>query len=464
VLVANAEVNPGLRSTVSNAGIEYAKNVLQPRLIQEVKTAKLPDFSGSGHHAKVDLSQFHIEEFGIAKSSIVVSSPNVGTVSISGISLRLSFHWHYKYRHLVSDHGSADVHTSGASTKVSAHIGRDANGAPTVTVSDTGFDVGDLSIKLHGGASWLYNLIISNFKGRIRSAINKEVRAKMSSTIGTLVKEALASVPLSHDFGHGVSLCYALADQPSVISDFGGRMVVGSVAEFYATKEGRGKSPFKPTGMPKTLAKSAPGPMVELFMNEYFFNTFSWAFIHAGNLHMQIDQNSAPDQYKALFTTGHYASAAPGLVQKYGKDSLIRLDFDVTQVPTLYFQPDGFQLKTSAMLTLEVKQGDKYVKVIGLTLTLLSSGSISIKGTSVYGHLKTFKVTATVSSSIIGEVNVTLLQDLLNFVGSFVTGVVNKMLAPGVPLPVVKGVSFVDPKIIWGTNYVAITSSFQYKP
>jgi len=472
VLAASAEVNPGLRTTVSNDGIDYARKVSQPILIEEVKKLTLPDIEEKVHtpvgKVKFSITNMHLTEFNISKSSIVMTAPNIATVSISGMSVKLYLNWRYKktvFHAHVGDHGHADVHTKGASTKISAQIGRDPKtGAPTVTISDTGFDVGDLNIKLHGGASWLYNFFIKVFKGKIRSSINKELRSKLSSTIGTMVKKALASVPMSHDFGNGMSLCYALADRPSVISDFGGRFVAGSVAESYATKEGRGKSPFKPSPMPNTTATSAPGPMLELFVNDYAINTLSYAFVHSGNTNMQIDQKNAPEEMKPMLVSDYYIKAAPGLVKKYGSNIPIRIDFAVTQVPTVLMQPEGFAMNTAASLGLDVFINNTYTKVLALNLSTFVRGNASIKGTSLVGHLDVASITATLQASSIGDVSIPDMQDVVKVTVNLASKQVNAVLAKGVPLPVVKGVSFVDPKIVWGQNYVVIATRFSYKP
>jgi len=468
VLAVNAEVDPGLRSTVSNAGIEYAKSIVQPMLIEEVSKMTFPSIEEKVHtpvgKVKFTISDIHFTEFAIAKSSITMTSPNVATVSISGMSMKLYLHWHYK-KSFIHDSGHADVSTDGASTKISAEIGMDpSTGAPTVTISDTGFDVGSLHIKLHGGASWLYNLFIKAFHDKIRNSINKELRSKLSSTIGALVKQALESVPLSHDFGNGISLCYALADRPSVIDDFGGRFVAGSVAEFYATKEGRGKSPFKPSAMPKTTATSTPGPMLELFVNDYAINTLSFAFVHSGNTNMMIDDKNAPEEVKPMLVSDYYTKAVPGLVKKYGSKIPIRFDFTVTEVPTVMMQPEGFVMKAAATLGLDVFVNNTYTNVLDLDLSILVRGTASTKDTTLVGHLDVANVTATLKTSSVGDVSIPDMHDVVTITVNLANKQINDILAKGMPLPVVKGVSFVDPKIVWGSNYVVIATSFSYKP
>jgi len=376
----------------------------------------------------------------------------------------LDMNWRYTSS-WVKDHGTADIQSSGASTSIKAAIGRNPKtGAPAITVSDTGFDCGDLEIKLHGGASWLYNALIKSFKGRIRDAINKEVRQKMQDTINQMLTKALSTVPMSYDFGNGISLCYELADDPAVIPDYGKRFVSGSVAESFVTKEGRGKSGFKPSAMPKTTATSAPGPMLELFINEYAINTLSYAYVKSGNTQMVIDDKNAPAEAKPLLVSGYYVSAAPGLVKKYGDDAPLRMDFEVGEVPTLAMLPEGFQLKTAGMLTMEVNQSNTFIKAIGMNLNILVAGSVTLKNTTIIPHLDVINVTCTIASSSVGEVDPQGMQDLIDFTTTYATAQLNDKFADGIPLPVVKGLTFVEPKIVWGSNYLAIASAFSYKP
>jgi len=464
LIAAAAEVNPGLRTTISNDALDYLRKTLQPVLIEEVKTAKIPDMSDDVSHVHIYLTDIKLSEFNLEKSSVVLSTPNFGTLSLSGISVHLNMNWRYN-AHIAKDHGTAEVHTSGASTSIKVALARNPKtGAPAVTVTDTGFDCGDFDIKMHGGASWLYNMIIKSFKGKIRDSINKAVREKMQDTINQMVTKALATVPMSVDFGNGISLCYELADDPAVIPDYGKRFVAGSVAESYITKEGRGKSGFKPTAMPKTTATSAPGPMLEIFINDFAINTLSYSYVNSGNTHMIIDDKNAPAEAKPLLVSGYYVSAAPGLVKKYGTDAPLRMDFEVGQVPTLYMQPDGFQLKTAGMLTMEVNESNTFTKVIGMNLNILVAGSVVLKNTTIIPHLDVLNVTCSIASSSVGEVDPQGMQDLIDFTTTYATSELNDKFANGIPLPVVKGLTFVDPKIVWGSNYLAIASSFSYKP
>jgi len=469
-LLAKADVNPGLRTTLSNDGLEYARSILQPLLVQQLKTITIPDMEDDVHikhlgSVHLSLTDIATSDFTIDTGAIKLSSPNVGTVALGGISISMSFNWRYKCK-LASDHGTGTIHTSGASTSISGALSMDpSSGAPVVTLQDIGFDCGDLDIHLSGGASWLYNSLISCFKGKVHDIINDQVRTKMADTIKAMLAKALSSVPLTVDFQNGISLAYALADQPSVFDQNGLRIAVGSVAESYPTKEGRGHSSFQPSAMPKSTATSAPGPMLELFINDYAINTLSYSYYKTGNTNFQIDDKNAPEEAKPLLVSGYYSSAAPGLIKKYGMNAPMRIDYELAAVPTLIMQPDGAQMKAVGRLYLEASDDNKtFTSVIGMQLEITMSASVTLQGTSIMIQLGLVNSNATLVSSSVGDVDIDAMKQLIDFTITYGLGMVNDKLASGVPLPVVKGITFVDPKIVWGANYLAIATGFSYNP
>lgn len=70
------------------------------------------------------------------------------------------------------------------------------NGVPVVKSSGCAISIGGFSLKLHGGASWLYNLLLKLFQHQIENAVEKAIDSTACSTIETALNKALASLPL----------------------------------------------------------------------------------------------------------------------------------------------------------------------------------------------------------------------------------------------------------------------------
>ena len=54
-------------------------------------------------------------------------------------------------------------------------IGKDNNDHPTLKTTGCSLSVGSLSVKFHGGASWLYNL----FSGSIANSVKKSMQGQV---------------------------------------------------------------------------------------------------------------------------------------------------------------------------------------------------------------------------------------------------------------------------------------------
>ena len=82
--------------------------------------------------------------------------------------------WRYKYSLgfvKIHGHGSFDVSVSGLDFSVSATLGVDKDGRPTISSTGCSSHVGNLHIKFHGGASWLYDLFNKFVEKQIKSKL-----------------------------------------------------------------------------------------------------------------------------------------------------------------------------------------------------------------------------------------------------------------------------------------------------
>ena len=99
----------------------------------------------------------------------------------------------------ISDSGSVDISISSVSLAVSVIIGmsvihtasascclhslfpfctgNDTQGHATLKTTGCSLNIGNLDVKFHGGASWLYNLFDSNIESSIKSSLQEQVSA-----------------------------------------------------------------------------------------------------------------------------------------------------------------------------------------------------------------------------------------------------------------------------------------------
>ena len=112
--------------------------------------------------------------FNRPSSHVIVDTDKGLTWSTSGTSASMHGNWRYKYSLgfvKIHGHGSFDVSVSGLDFSVSATLGVDKDGRPTISSTGCSSHVGYLRIKFHGGASWLYNLFHKFVEKQIKSKL-----------------------------------------------------------------------------------------------------------------------------------------------------------------------------------------------------------------------------------------------------------------------------------------------------
>lgn len=88
---------------------------------------------------------------------------------------------------------------------------------------------------------------------------------------------------------------------------------------------------------------------------------------------------------------------------------------------------------------------------------VFSLGAVFLQGQTLIGNLTFLGVNFTLFSSNIGPFDVTILDKLINAL--FESGIVpaiNDILKKGFPLPVVPGLTFVNPNVAYNNHYLSV--------
>ena len=104
-----------------------------------------------------------ISSFTKPSSNVAVNSGQGLTMSLSEGGVSANGNWRYKYKRgfiKLRDSGSFTASASGISISVTVTLGANADGAPTISATDCHCTINDVSFRLHGGASWLYNIFL----------------------------------------------------------------------------------------------------------------------------------------------------------------------------------------------------------------------------------------------------------------------------------------------------------------
>lgn len=178
------------------------------------------------------------------------------------------------------------------------------NGHPTIVAVNPSVTLNNFKIKDHGGASWLYNLLLGLFKGAIRKQAQQGIEHAVVTTVNQLLAHALSSLNLKIPIDKFGTLDLSLASSPvetdSVIS-FAGK------GQFEAV--GYPPAPLTPTTvLPDSLSSTT---MLQLFFSEYASNTALYMADKAGLLDTSFGNQNLPASSPFTLNTSYFRCTCP---------------------------------------------------------------------------------------------------------------------------------------------------------
>lgn len=131
-------------------------------------------------------------------SSVVISTSGLsGTFSDMGMTSEGDWSYEYtKWFIKMSDSGTFKSSVSGVSITLSVIISLDATEHPTISTTGCSCSISSVSVKLSGGASFIYNMVIGFFENRIKTELQTRICETATKVINGKVNNQLAAFPL----------------------------------------------------------------------------------------------------------------------------------------------------------------------------------------------------------------------------------------------------------------------------
>jgi hypothetical protein len=283
-----------------------------------------------------------------------------------------------------------------------------------VLVQD-GIDLGDCSITLSGGASWLYDLF--------KSIIVKEITNGVESAFDTGIPQAIAQantllgsqsmVLQPPDISTFVGLDYNLTDQPNVPS--AGFLTVSALGTFYPKNlDPIQFPPFEPS---VTLPQIFNAQDAQVLVSDYALNSFGWAMWTAGALNRVITASEVPAAEQKYFNTEAYRFLLNRLYTAY-PDTPLQISVSPLVWPSLNVSgSEGVVLSYTLPFTWSAVQTNGTIDpcfTIDVGLTADVSISFNTTANKIQGSLQTLSVNLTLAQSEIGTFSVDLISDIVN--------------------------------------------------
>lgn len=385
--------------------------------------------------------------------------------SLSGGGISLHGDWHYKYRIgfiKISDGGSFDVDVSGLSVSLTVTFGASSTGEPTIRSTDCSCNIDDLSLHLHGGASWFYDLFVrfvenpikSNLEHQLCNAARKSVDEDASRELATLQVQVIIDKQWLFD--------YRLVSAPT----FGaGYLESNHKGEFFFAGQ-QTEAPFQPPVIP---SPSVADRMLLFEASDYLFNTAGYVLHQHNVLAYNLTQKDLPDDQKVYLNTTCCPSCkcvgklVPAVAKNFPNASVEAFMFS-TEPPFVSIDSSSAFGNFSGAIDLFARlSNNSLAHLFKIEATARVAVVPSFDGSVLRAKVNGFNETIHVVDSSIGTVSDGALKIIFGlFETAFIIPQLNKAGAKGFPLPHLDYVRFVNTGLQLMANSVSLYSDVQY--
>ncbi|XP_065862465.1 putative BPI/LBP family protein At1g04970 [Euphorbia lathyris] len=436
-------------------GINFAKDLLIKKAVSSIIPLQLPDIE---RHVKIPIiGKVHVVLSKITIYSLDVPSSSVDsggdirgiTLIASGATAHLTMNWKYSYKNWVveiSDSGAASVQVNDMEIWVTVTL-KEEDGSIKLSMLDRGCHLKDISIKMDGGASWLYQVLVDAFEGPIGTAIQKAISNKIEKGILKL-DSRLQSLPKQVSIDNVSAMNVAFVDDPlfsdsSVKLDIDGLFIAADnvlVPNYYYDR------------MQASDSLSCPSKMIALSLHENVFNSAAEVYFNAGYMHWTVER--FPNQ--SLLNTATWRFLYPQLYKQYPDDDM-SLKILLTSPPVVKITKE-IDATIYLDVTVNVFDANEVIPVACVSLVISASGSPHISRNKLAGFLKLKHFTVSPKWSNIGGMH--LIEPIaFAVVETEIIPYVNLRLVKGFQIPVLHRFILKNAEIHYSASKMMICSN-----
>ncbi|KAL5548493.1 hypothetical protein UlMin_003724 [Ulmus minor] len=396
---ANIQEQGFVSVVISDKGLDFAKDLLVEKAISSIIPLQLPQIEKYVKIPVVGRVQFVLSNIPIYRVDVPSSYVENGETGVVLVSLQ--------------------------SMEVGVTVSfEEQEGTLKLSVLESGCYVQDISIKMNGGASWLYQGLVDAFEGKIESLVEDTISSKIREGIMEL-GSLLQSLPKQIE----------VYDMAAMNVSFVGSPVLSNSS-------------------------------IELDINGLFMatNNLVSSFYHKGSveladyLHWIFDK--VPDQF--LLNTSRWKYDIPLLYKKYPDDAM-DLNISVSSPPVVKVVNDDIEMSIYLDVIIDVLDADEVVPVACVSLEISASCSPKIVGNKLVGTLELKGFTAYLKWSKIGNLHIRLVQSIMSLIlKTTIIPYANLYLWKGLPLPLLHGFTLQNAEISCTDKMLVICSDVAF--
>ncbi|XP_050205807.1 putative BPI/LBP family protein At1g04970 [Mercurialis annua] len=446
---------------ISQKGLDFIKNLLITKAISMIiplklskieKIAKIP-FVG---HVDMIVSNISIYEIDVLSSYVKPGDSGISIVA-SGTTCNLSMSWYYQYSTWllpvqIFDQGTASVQVEGMQVGLTLGL-ENQNGTLKLSLKDCGCYVKDISIKLDGGASWLYQGMIDAFEEQIGAAVESAITKKLKEGIIKL-DSLLQALPKEIPIDDNASLNVTFVNDPSLSNSSIGFDING----LFTSKENISVPVINYKNLQPSVFCTDPSKMLGLSLDEAVLNSASALYYDAKFMQWTVDK--IPD--RNILNTAGWRFIIPQLYRKYPNADM-NLNISLSSPPVIRISESNIDATVYADLIIDVLEVNQVIPVACISLDIRGSGSVKISGNKLGGSLKLNDFSMSLKWSNIGNLRLYLVQPVIwTLVQTVFLPYANTHLEQGFPLPIIRGFTLQNAEIVLSSSTIAICSDLEF--
>ncbi|CAM9556610.1 unnamed protein product [Bubo scandiacus] len=363
------------------------------------------------------------------------------------------------------DKGSIELHMRDLAVVAVLGVSVDSGGRPTVWSAGCDAHSTDLHVEFHRGHSWFYNLLAPLLQRTLRQQLNKQLCLEIRRGIGRL-EAALKDVKVSTQLDAFAAIDLSLLGQPAITAQYGDVALKGEF--FRVDKWQQRPSSALPVALPVALPMALPAahePMLLLAITEFVANSAAFTYFTAGALRRNLSSDMVPRRFPLQLRTKSLGLFSPQLQELFPNQPM-ELHLSARRQPRLSCRPDALHgaIFGSAEAFVVLPNATR-VPAFLLNIDANVTGKPTITGNRLGGTVRLTGLSVEQVTSHVGPVEVERLETALKF-GLWLFGVpwANKRLQAGVPLPVPRGLSLLNPRLSLQEGFVLIATDLHYEP
>lgn len=405
----------------------------------------------------LDLTNIVITGFNIPGAAFSLSPPNGMGFGVegTGLTVKLDWHWRRKDWPHASDHGSLEAVPKQGNINAGVVLSVDGTGRPHFACSSATADFDKIELHFSGHwDSWLYQFLADLFSSTIRHTVDSEVASALTNIINSDLNNAMAKLPTRVYFGGGHSrmdVDIAWAGIPVAAT------YLELVNDFAISDNSSGVAcPYPAAPLPDLDPQSH---QLQFFIAGNALNCAVWVPYANDAIHFRYPS-----------TTAFWAEFIPQLNTLYPGDQFITDIFPLTGQPNITMTTAGvfgamsFSMNQSAVLgSGQWEYTDTLSIDAAFGIDLWVGPSKKVNNTNdLFGQVTNLKLTVGVLDSVIGTIDLSNLQLIIDVALPVVTGVLNGVLGAGIPLPLIPYITLVNPQVVFGDGYFGIATDFNF--